>query len=380
VRIAFVRSKSAAGLEPRIRKEAGTLARAGHEVHVILWDREMAHPADEEREGLRLHRFRLRAPEGRPELAFLLPRWWAFLFFRILTLRPHVVHAVDFDTMIAAYPAARIAGARVVYDIFDFYADMVTAPIPPRLRAILANAERRMVPMADAVITPDLRRRVQFGSARPRKIVEIENVPEDRGIAPAPTDPDRFVVFYGGMIAKDRGLVDLVAACEATGAVLLVAGHGPDEAELLTDLESSPAASYLGTIPYEEVLERTAASSAVAALYDPRVPNNRFAAPNKLFEAMMFAKPVIVSDGTVAGDIVREVGCGIVVPHGDREALKRALESLMLSPETCATMGARGRTAFESRYNWKAMEPRLLGLYGELLSSDARRDKRKPHE
>jgi glycosyltransferase involved in cell wall biosynthesis len=379
-RIAFVRSKSPAGMEPRIRKEAETLARAGHEVHVILWDRERAYPAEEARDGLRVHRFRLQAPEGKQELAFLLPRWWSFLFFRILALRPQVVHAVDFDTMVAAFPAARIVGARIVYDIFDFYAEMVTAPISPRLRSLLANAERRSIGRADAVITPDLRRTVQFGTARPRRLVEVQNVPDDRGVSHQPTDPDRFVVFYAGMIAKDRGLVDLVAACEATGAVLLVAGHGPDEAELLTDLESSPAASYLGTLPYEEVLERTAAASAVAALYDPRVPNNRFASPNKIFEAMMLAKPVLVSDGTTAADIVREVGCGIVVPYGDRDALKRALESLMLSPETCAAMGARGRAAFESRYNWKAMEPRLVGLYGELLRSEARRVKRKPHE
>jgi glycosyltransferase involved in cell wall biosynthesis len=366
-RIAFARSKSPAGLEPRIRKEAGTLVRAGHEVHAILWDREMAHPAEEVRDGLRIHRFRLRAPEGKPELTFLLPRWWSFLFFRILALRPDVVHAVDFDTMVAAYPAARIAGAGVVYDIFDFYAEMVTAPMSPRLRSLLAKAERQAIARADAVITPDVRRRVQFAPARPRRLVEIQNVPDDRGTMPRPADPDRFVVFYGGMLAKDRGLIDLVAACEATGAVLLVAGHGPDEASLLADLESSPAASYLGTVPYEEVLDRTAAASAVAALYDPRVPNNRFAAPNKIFEAMMLGKPVLVSAETLAADIVREVDCGIVVPYGDRKALQRALESLMLSPQTCAAMAARGRAAFESRYNWGAMEPRLLRLYGELL-------------
>lgn len=366
-RVVFVRSKSPAGLEPRVRKEAETLARAGHEVHVILWDREIAYPEEEERNGLRLHRFRLRAPEGRPDLAFLLPRWWSFVFFRTLALRPDVVHAVDLDTIIAAEPAARIAGARIVYDIFDFYAEMVTAPISPRLRSLLASAERREISRADAVITPDLRRRVQFGDAQPRRLVEIENVPDDRGISSRSTDDERFVVFYGGMIAKDRGLVDLVAACEATGAVLIVAGHGPDEAELLTDVESSPSAAYLGTIRYEEVLQQTADAGAVAALYDPKVLGNRFAAPNKIFEAMMLAKPAIVSDGTTAADIVREVGCGIVVAYGDREALKRALESLMLSPETCAAMGARGRAAFESRYNWKAMEPRLLGLYRSLL-------------
>src|SRR5205823_4037959 len=76
VRVVFVRSKSPAGLEPRIAKEAGTLSRSGFEVHVILWDRELAHPAEEDRAGLRIHRFRLRAPEGQPALAWLLPRWW----------------------------------------------------------------------------------------------------------------------------------------------------------------------------------------------------------------------------------------------------------------------------------------------------------------
>jgi len=178
------------------------------------------------------------------------------------------------------------------------------------------------------------------------------------------------------MIAKDRGLKDLVIACEDTGARLVVAGHGPDEAELANVIESSHAATFLGTISYDEVLDQTARCQVVAALYDPAVPNNRFAAPNKLFEAMMFEKPVLVSEGTLAADIVREVGCGIVVPYGDREALKRALEKLMLSSEEASAMGARGRAAFEQRYNWKAMEPILLQLYREELQANAPRESR----
>jgi glycosyltransferase involved in cell wall biosynthesis len=137
-----------------------------------------------------------------------------------------------------------------------------------------------------------------FGGARPKRLVEIMNVPQDRGLPLTTEDPDGFVVFYGGMIAKDRGLKDLVAACEDVGAKLIVAGHGPDEAELLGGIESSHAAVSLGTISYQEVLDQTAACQAVAALYDPSSPNNKFAAPNKLFEAMMFAKPVLGSEGT----------------------------------------------------------------------------------
>ena len=293
------------------------------------------------------------------------------MFFRILRLRPAVVHAIDFDTVVPAFAAARIAGARLVYDIFDFYAEMITAPLFPSVRQSLAKAERSMIRRADAVILPDLRRREQFGGVEPRRLVEIQNVPEDRGTPGREPASDHFVIFYGGMIAKDRGLKDLVIACEDTGARLVVAGHGPDEAELANVIESSHAATFLGTISYDEVLDQTARCQVVAALYDPAVPNNRFAAPNKLFEAMMFNKPVLVSEGTLPADIVREVGCGIVVRYGDREALKRALEKLMLSSEEASAMGARGRAEFERRYNWKAMEPILLQLYRELLHADA---------
>jgi len=367
-RVVFVRSKSPAGMEPRLAKEARTLVRAGYEVHAVLWDRERAFAAEETRDGVHILRYQLRAPEGQPDLVTLLPRWWAHAFRRIASLRPHVVHAVDFDTILPGYAAARLAGAKLVYDIFDFYAEMVTADLSPRFRELLARRERTMIDKADLVILPDLRRKVQLGNARPKRLLEIMNVPEIHRVAVKAGNSSHFVLFYGGMIAKDRGLMDLVVACEATGARLIVAGHGPDEAALLNTIESSPASTYLGTIPYDEVLERTATCDVVAALYDPSVPNNRFAAPNKLFEAMMFSKPVLVSEGTAAADIVREVGCGLVVPYGDREALRRALESLMLSPAESDAMGARGRTAFETRYNWSAMEPRLLEAYRDLLA------------
>ena len=360
-RVVFLRSKSPAGIEPRLEKEAASLARAGYEVHAILWDRTRSHPAQEVREGVHIHRYQLAAPEGTVGLAPRLPRWQWFALRTTTRLRPDIIHAIDFDTAWAARVAARLTGAYLVYDVFDFYAEMVTADLPPRVRRRLAGAERRIIGRADLVVVPDLRRQAQFGNVRPKRIVEVMNVPEDRAVrAVMGTE---FTVFYGGIIAKDRGLIDLLAACESTGARLIVAGHGPDEAALLPHLETSPACMVLGTIPYEEVLKQTAAAHAVVALYDPSIPNNRFAAPNKVFEAAMFSKPVIVSEGTAIAEIVRSTGCGLVVPYGDRTALREALERLMLSPAECEAMGARGRAAFESGYNWKVMEARLLDAY-----------------
>lgn len=366
-RVVFLRSKSPAGIEPRLAKEASTLARAGYEVHAVLWDRTCSFPAEETREGVHIHRYHLEAPEGDPRLAMVLPHWWLHAARRTASLRPDVVHAVDFDTGWPARVTSRLVGAKLVYDIFDYYSEMVTAELPPFLRRYLARAERRVIASADLVVLPDLHREAQFGGVRPKKLVEIMNVPDDRRISAEPSRD--FTIFYGGMIARDRGLMDLMVACEATGAKLVVAGHGPDEAKLLPYLESSPACLYLGTLPYDEILKKTAACHVVGALYDPAVPNNRFASPNKVFEAMMFSKPVLVSEGTVIADRVRSIGCGKIVPYGNRAALQKALEELMLSPADCEAMGAHGRAAFESQFNWKSMETRLLDAYRGLLGT-----------
>src|SRR5439155_1053424 len=96
---------------------------------------------------------------------------------------------VDFDTLVPAYGAAQLAGSRLVYDIFDFYAEMITATLSPRLRGSLAKWERSMIARADAVIVPDLHRREQFGTTRPKHLVEILNVPEDRPVPRAREDP-----------------------------------------------------------------------------------------------------------------------------------------------------------------------------------------------
>lgn len=352
-------------MEPRIRKEASTLARAGYEVHVVLWDRTRSFPAEETVDGIQVHRYQRPAPEGDLGLARRLPGWWLYAARKTASLRPDVIHAIDFDTAWPARVASRLTGAAVVYDIFDFYSEMILLDLPRFLRRYLARAEQRMVRRADLVILPDLRRQAQLGEARAKKLVEILNVPEDRRIAAEPAKD--FTLFYGGMIAKDRGLLDLLVACEATGAKFIVAGHGPDEAELLPQLESSPACLYLGTVPYEEVLRQTASCHVVAALYDPAVPNNRLAAPNKVYEGMMLSKPVLVSDGIAIADLVRSLGCGKVVPYGDRAAIQKGLEGLMLSPAECDAMGIRGRAAFERAYNWKTMESRLLDAYRSLL-------------
>ena len=52
----------------------------------------------------------------------------------------------------------------------------------------------------------------------------------------------------------------------------------------------------------------TCASDVIYCGFDPAMPNFRFAAPNKLFEALAAGKPLITPDIGEIGDLVRGNG------------------------------------------------------------------------
>lgn len=359
-RVAMLRSKCVAGVEPRLDREARALAEEGHEVHAILWDRDVAFPQTERRAGYTIHRVRLAAPYGRTSLLWKLPRWWRKAFALLKTLRPDVVHAADYDTVRPALRAKASWGAKFVFDVWDFYGDMITRRIPSPVRRWIARSEGRAVGRADLVILPDLARRARL-LVEPARLIEVANVPEERRVVAH--RHGRFHLFYAGNLANDRGLQSLVSACESTGADLVVAGQGPDQRAIVALLASSPAATFLGVIPHEQVLERTAGADVIPVLYDPAVPNNLFASPNKLFEAMMFGVPVVVSDGIGVADLVRETGIGLVVRYGDVAALSEAVRKLRESPDLRSELGRRGRALYEARFRWDVMKGRLVEGY-----------------
>jgi glycosyltransferase involved in cell wall biosynthesis len=126
---------------------------------------------------------------------------------------------------------------------------------------------------------------------------------------------------------------------------------------------------FLGYIPRKDAIRYTLYSNLLFALYDPvAVENNKYSSPNKLFEAMMCAKPILVNSGTTMANIVKENNCGIVVDYGNIEEIRTSITELKENPKLQEELGAAGRHAFENKYNWNIMEQRLLRKYYEITT------------
>jgi glycosyltransferase involved in cell wall biosynthesis len=358
----------------RLEKEAKTLADAGHDVTLLGWQRFGDAPVQEEQYHYIIKRLKFRAPIEKTVI-FYLPMWWTLAFLWLLKEDWDVVHAADLDTYIPALFATKIKRKQLVYDIFDFYADMV--PLPAFVRNCVATFDIFLMRFADAIIVVDPSRLKQIGKEGDSSISVIYNSPMDPPIS-SMTDMQKaqqapFKIFYAGVLGEGRDFETVAQAAKDIREVRVeFAGFGYYAEHLRSLSEQEPHVTFIGTIPYDEVIQKTLESDLLFALYDPDVPNNRYASPNKLFEAMMSGKPILVSDETAMAEIVREEDCGLVVPYGDIGAIKHAICTLKNDPALCKHLGENGRKAYETKYSWRIMEERLLEVY-EKLDPEQRR-------
>ncbi len=127
-----------------------------------------------------------------------------------------------------------------------------------------------------------------------------------------------------------------------------------------------PNIHWHGKIDYQESLALYFQSDVILATYDPAIANNRLGSPNKIFEAMMLGKPVIVAENTNMDRVIRETNAGIVVRYGDLENLENTLSALCENPDLGSKLGASGRMTYENQYSWLKMEQKIIDLYQEV--------------
>lgn len=377
-RVLILRSNPVAP-EPRVDKIASTLGQAGYPVRVLGWDHSGNQPTFEQYENYHLERLALPVTFGRG-LANLqhVVHWQRRLLAWLVRERENydVLHACDFDTVLPAITAARLYRKRLIYDIFDFYADMLRLT-PTAIVAAIRSAELWAINRADGLILADEARQQQISGSNPRRTTVIYNSPLDRLadlqgalIDTEKTTPAGLRLAYIGLLQRERGLFELLQVLERHPDWRLdFGGYGPELDELQQAAGQLPNVTWHGRIPHQQALELNARADALIATFDPAIPNNRYSSSNKLFEAMMLARPIVVARDTNMDRLVEAHNCGLVINYGSSQALEEALSRLAQEADLRRQWGRNGRRAYEQLYNWRLMQNRLLGFYREILES-----------
>ncbi|MBI4557868.1 MAG: glycosyltransferase [Candidatus Hydrogenedentes bacterium] len=364
-RIILTRSSPAVH-ESRLRNELRMFREAGYDVAVYCWDRRAEHPKHEEQDGTWIHRCRAPGSYASKTLFFSMPLWWLCEFFYLLFHRAHGIHACDFDTVVPALLVKWIKRTKVVFDVYDFYAAR-TRTLPRFLRSVFERAEQFCARRADAVIIVDESRKYLLGRASPRRLVTAVNCPYD-GVNSDWKKPERneLVIFYGGLIARFRGIRKLIRLTEDLERVrVIIAGPIKDESYRKL-LEDAPHVEYLGHLDPRDVTLHTFNADAVYSYYDPALEINRTANSTKMFEAFMCSTAVLCNAEPPSTQVVSENHCGMRLPYDDDERLRETILQWRDHPEIPREFGRNGRRLFESRYDWRRVSEAILQVYREM--------------
>lgn len=180
-------------------------------------------------------------------------------------------------------------------------------------------------------------------------------------------DPPRFV--YVGRLKRYKGVEHLIRALAIARVTrpelsLDIAGSGDDRPRLETlarELGQGEAVRFLGFVSEAEKLALL--RRAVANVF----PSPKEGWGITVMEAAACGTPSIASDAPGLRDSVRDGETGLLVPHGEAEALARTMLALAGDPARVAALGVAGRQ-HAVRLSWDAAADRVEAHLADLAA------------
>lgn len=254
------------------------------------------------------------------------------------------------------------------------FADLDTAMLSKRwcsgIYAVVERAMRFTAQAADIYVVPSKSRPL----ATSQNVHILPNTPTSRHISGAVnlasergyTRLREFTVYVNGWLPETRGARQIAHAIRLTARSQIkwiVAGKSIEQS-LRMIASKSPHVTLMGRLSATEAFAQYYRTHLVITLYDPRIPINRLAEPNKWKDCIVTGTPFVVNQEVDTAKNFIENGACIVVPYSDSEALAEAIIDLSTQPERWrAISGALGELTVEP---WDTM---FMALVSRALGS-----------
>lgn len=350
--------------------EAKTLVKNGYSVTVLAWDRKKRETPFEEKDGIKVIRvYNTRFMDILKYDILRLHFWWKMGIKRALELyseRPFdVIHAHDLDTLPIGVALKKKLGLPLIYDAHEIWGYMIARDFPKIVSNYYLFKEKYLLKYVDRIITVNQPLKEYFQSITDKPIDIIMNAKPLISTKYEPPQNDVFTLIYMGSLNKSRFLIETVEIVRGLKNVrLIIGGIGKKEYsdKLKEECEKSSNIEFIGRVPMDEVLVRTKQADAVLFVLNPNNINNKNSLGNKVFEAMVCGRPVIVARGTYAGEFVEKENIGLVVDY-NKKSLKRGIIKLRDDLRHREKLGRNALKAAIEKYNWEAQSRKLVRVY-----------------
>jgi len=347
-------------------KECISLAKAGFEVFLVT-----THDKDEE-----VNEVKIRAiPKHKNRFQRIFEKTWV-AYRRALETNAEVFHFHDPELIPVGW-MLKLKGKKVIYDVHENYpAEILNkdwlGPLLIRriVAAVVGFLEALSSNVFDAIVivVPDARKRFPK-----RKTVLIQNFPSVDTIDNAPlpeVHKNKLTVIYAGDLTRVRGIKESIQAMEYVGdfSELWLLGRWENDAfrKECESLKGWNHVKYLGLQPLSNTYGYMKAADIGLAVFQP-VSSHLKSQPNKVFEYMACAKPVILSNFPYWQKLFSK--CALFADPLDPKDIAFQIRELFKDDELRIKLGSEGRKIVEEKFSWETESKKLIAMYNKLISS-----------
>jgi glycosyltransferase involved in cell wall biosynthesis len=374
--------------DPRVRQEALALIGMGCRIKILAWDRDLKAAASETMEGVEVERVFLASTHGRGTAQVFFYAWlYLKMWWRGLKTSFDAVHCHDLDTLPLGFVLGKLKRRPIVYDAHESFPDMLEGSVHRGVRSALTRLENFFIRRIDLLITVGEKLRRHFAERGSRRSVVVGNwkrledfsrtVEQNQDVRRRLGVPDEaLLVVCITQLLKDRQIEELLEAVrECPNVYVLVGGKGVLHDMVEDAAKANPRILYVGFVSGKQIADYTCAGDVVYYGFDPKNPNARFSAPNKLYEALAAGRPLITGDFGEIADVVRSAECGIVLPEYSADAIVKAFDS-MKDLERRKRMADNAGKCGRLSMNWEKGEETLYREYSDLVPGALKRPER----
>lgn len=377
----------------RVENEVIALQSAGHEVFVLCLNHgtrenyESFHSAKILR--ISLPKFIKKKLVGLNNTIFnLYPIFWSIHIKKFITKnRIEVLHVHDLWMLNSAYKANKEFNLPVISDLHENYVHALNHynfanTFPGNLlisKKRWERSEAEWTNKADHIITvieEAVERYKTLGIAED-KISVVANYVNLDSFLSSPIDENivnrfknNFTATYVGGFDIHRGLESTLKAVpqiveEISEFKLILIGTGSNYKSLVQlskELNIENYVSFEGWQPHEKLSSYIKASD-ICIIPHLKTMHTDNTIPHKLFQYMIFEKPVISSNCNPLVRIIDETEAGVIFQSNNENDFATKTIALYKRPDLRNEMGTKGKNAVLEKYNWDKASKNLIALY-----------------
>jgi glycosyltransferase involved in cell wall biosynthesis len=386
----------------RVAKEAQSLIKAGHHVHLLCTNRGQQ-PTQEIVEGIRVHRigglskhYQVGIWDVVNAVNFVHPLFYVALRRFIRQNHLDVLHVHDLPLAKTAISLGKRHGIPVVVDLHENFPEALSVWFAWKKNPLIRlknrlffgykrweKYERYAVHRADyviAVVDEMKQRLVDKYVVDPDKITVVTNSEyktfKDQEVIPNvyQADDERFTVTYTGNVGPHRGVDTVIEGMQYLKELPIrfaIVGRTNAAVQrkleaLIDEYELHKQVKLYGYQPFNTFFSFMSQADANIIPHHSN-PHTDNTIPHKIFQCMQVKRPLVVSSSAPIRRIVEETSSGVVFEAGNPHDLAQVLRNLYEDQKLRKRLAQNGYLATqEGTYHWEHTEQALLALYRQL--------------